>query len=86
MTAGWRSAAICCPQTDRFCAAVDKVGLCGLGQLAVLKVLAVFVQHQQFCNDPAADLAHDEHIQPAVIRLSFWIWTLSWPVGQCPST
>lgn len=32
-------------------------------------MLAVFVQHQQFCNDPAADLAHDEHIQPAVIRL-----------------
>ena len=32
-------------------------------------MLAVFVQHQQLCNDPAADLAHDEHIQPAVIRL-----------------
>ena len=49
--------AICCPQTDRFCAAINKVGLCSLGQLAVLKVLAVFVQHQQFCNDPAADCA-----------------------------
>ena len=34
-----------------------------------MKVLAVFVQHQQLCNDPAADLAHDEHIKPAVIRL-----------------
>ena len=32
-------------------------------------MLAVFVQHQQLCNDPAANLAHDEHIQPAVIRL-----------------
>ena len=49
---------------------VDKVGLCGLGQLAVLKVLAVFVQHQQLCNDPAADLAHDEHIQPCLLYTS----------------